>query len=1198
MTTETVETIAEVVQTCVDGLVECLVVAALMKNEWAENRLADLNLWISGTGALARGRASLDHRLATRPEVREVVLNSLRLLSTMIDECKEASFPDQGWQSSSEEIHDDSVDEPPVRSFSPWSDNSSSSSGSESADIRGEKPLPYTSPVEEAMYNVESIIDQLARLAVAIRRSGRRSRLQKADQLFKPDDHKELRDHLVTMFLHKLGFLKDSSDATDSSKLSDVQMRLIDCNLRRRNRFLYAQKHSQGLVPVRTNSQVQVQITQSIEISEKQEMKTARGSISSQKDVDVRTVTTLRTGTSASAMSASFLFPTADQMMPSASSSIMSSTVIDLDYPRPPKIMNASHIFRCPCCCESLPVAMANRNKWRKHVSDDLSPYSCVIAGCDKPSVLCGSKDTWRDHILRDHSSLTYWVCFACNDGRRFNSEQNFVEHTKLAHATSIPSDQIPVLMDLCKVTAPVEIHRCPLCNWPSEEEGEVEKSVLLDHIAKELHAFSLRSLPWADNNGQEMEQRIAWSSAKVCDWMIRNDIQSNPSQDPPRRDQRVYVSKYFEENDYFADSSGESGTSQAESEFSRAQELRKLKQVEGSSLGLSEEDGFDEHPTRYGTTRSEDSGSPDLDPAESSSDDLQNETSSTQNVQANELIQVKKEELGNIYSEHSISNADLEFLPRHRLQERRAQSPPRPAFNASVSEPYKGLDQLPWAIPQLTYTSYDSTLGGESQPETELDHGLDNSSQKPEAEFKAGPVYESWADFYIPEEIRLASGSPSLGEDANINYEIRSEDGDSSRVKAVPSDYSMEAQHHQDSQRRSHVSATSTELEIQPPILELNGMTLNFKEDDTSSIRTEMGSIQLDEGDGPNPTPDPRSPDSDVRKSPYSHMTGDSGSLQVPKDLQQTHDNRIDHLLDSHQSSQPWTIPELNVVPPPEYGDTAVAQSQRHFGGSDARPTHTPRIHQQLLINSELNMEDETDAKSEGPVVRSSPRFSTRPWVQDVTHENEFPFDDRPKRNPNVQPEERVPRRRERDSAGSANRPRRRPGVSFPDYDSFSDYLDKDGHRPHRPHRGPALEERPELRSSEMFSTGSKSALDLSPTASSHTLQGFSSQKPHEHEQRHTSSHGSQSSEEEASLENEGEEENRQHRKTQKATLAKALEKANSAVLLDNAANFEGAMQAYIDACQLLQLVIIRSRGGEEEKAKLQEIVGSPIHI
>jgi MIT (microtubule interacting and transport) domain len=62
----------------------------------------------------------------------------------------------------------------------------------------------------------------------------------------------------------------------------------------------------------------------------------------------------------------------------------------------------------------------------------------------------------------------------------------------------------------------------------------------------------------------------------------------------------------------------------------------------------------------------------------------------------------------------------------------------------------------------------------------------------------------------------------------------------------------------------------------------------------------------------------------------------------------------------------------------------------------------------------------------------------------------------------------------------------------------------------------------------------------------------------------------------------------------TQKATLSKALQKANTAVLLDNAANFEGAIEAYQDACELLQFVMVRS-GGDVEKYKLQEIVGHP---
>ena len=60
----------------------------------------------------------------------------------------------------------------------------------------------------------------------------------------------------------------------------------------------------------------------------------------------------------------------------------------------------------------------------------------------------------------------------------------------------------------------------------------------------------------------------------------------------------------------------------------------------------------------------------------------------------------------------------------------------------------------------------------------------------------------------------------------------------------------------------------------------------------------------------------------------------------------------------------------------------------------------------------------------------------------------------------------------------------------------------------------------------------------------------------------------------------------------SQKAMLSKALQKANTAVLLDNAQNFEGAMQAYSEACALLQQVMLRS-SGDEDKRKLEAIVG-----
>jgi MIT (microtubule interacting and transport) domain len=60
----------------------------------------------------------------------------------------------------------------------------------------------------------------------------------------------------------------------------------------------------------------------------------------------------------------------------------------------------------------------------------------------------------------------------------------------------------------------------------------------------------------------------------------------------------------------------------------------------------------------------------------------------------------------------------------------------------------------------------------------------------------------------------------------------------------------------------------------------------------------------------------------------------------------------------------------------------------------------------------------------------------------------------------------------------------------------------------------------------------------------------------------------------------------NRRHRSpTQKSMLSKALAMANTAVLLDNAQNFEGAIEAYTEACDLLQQVMVRSTDLDDRK-------------
>lgn len=61
------------------------------------------------------------------------------------------------------------------------------------------------------------------------------------------------------------------------------------------------------------------------------------------------------------------------------------------------------------------------------------------------------------------------------------------------------------------------------------------------------------------------------------------------------------------------------------------------------------------------------------------------------------------------------------------------------------------------------------------------------------------------------------------------------------------------------------------------------------------------------------------------------------------------------------------------------------------------------------------------------------------------------------------------------------------------------------------------------------------------------------------------------------------------------KVMLSRALQKANMAVKLDHVQNFEGAMEAYEDACRLLHQVLDRS-SGDEDKRKLDSIVSAAI--
>ena len=156
-------------------------------------------------------------------------------------------------------------------------------------------------------------------------------------------------------------------------------------------------------------------------------------------------------------------------------------------------------------------------------------------------------------------------------------------------HHETISKDQIPTLKSACKRSAPAEIGSCPLCPWTTAKDGKVDRGAMIDHIAEDVHAFSLRSLPWGPDVKDESKERIEHGAAKVRAWLMKYQLSSAATQEiPPLMvTERPSVPHYFDINEYFAENVESSNGSGSDSNNTRKPELKKLQ--EEVSLPLSD---------------------------------------------------------------------------------------------------------------------------------------------------------------------------------------------------------------------------------------------------------------------------------------------------------------------------------------------------------------------------------------------------------------------------------------------------------------------------------------------------------------------------------------------------------------------------------------------------------------------------------
>lgn len=337
-----------------------------------KNRHADFRLCADSVGAVAEGKLSLDHRFQTRQNDIYLVKNLLQMLKDFLIECT-------------------AVSEDPEAT-------------------------------EQALRNIDSIVRDLASIGVAIRRSGRKSRLQRADASF-DRDRQNYETHLICVIVSKCNdgprTLFDS-DQFAKLELSVIQNRLIDANLRRRHRFIEAQKHSlrlKGLPdrmlechkmspPTEIGTRASVQLADGLRDMSRFSTKVKKTTAAAAQEADAMP----NSGTAAASEPETGLKAILHRGHAGSTFTRITKITAAARYPRvktTAKITNSEETqnltFKCPCCCQAIGIHEADDSTFKKHLANDICPYTCFLENCPTPLELFVTAKEWHEHVMDDH---------------------------------------------------------------------------------------------------------------------------------------------------------------------------------------------------------------------------------------------------------------------------------------------------------------------------------------------------------------------------------------------------------------------------------------------------------------------------------------------------------------------------------------------------------------------------------------------------------------------------------------------------------------------------------------------------------------------------------------------------------------------------------------------------------------------------
>ncbi|RSL67720.1 hypothetical protein CEP54_003102 [Fusarium duplospermum] len=511
----------------------------LADDDWFEDRAADFVWWSHGLKAQKTGRSSLDYRLRDRPDIQKVIAGLLDSLAQALKECLQPE-KDEGQGSTHDDHEDEASQSDDSSSGSSWSEFSDEVDQSKDKDASADTPDTEDS---DPRFYIETNLKLLAKISIAIRRSGAKLRYLKADAYLKAhsdhDEYVQLRSHLLFLILvgpyeQKLfGELRRRTTheqlpkavevvvrswIVDPSRATLNQQRLVEANIIRRNRIAYARRFiSKTVVPAKSKEAAAPTIIASplpdavlrptkepsTFGADAQEPFPLADTIQAlpispepAKSLTAKTLTATELGSQ-------FVLPVIVPFEPKKGAmsvaTKMTQTGIKQDYPACPGKKGS---FQCPYCVQVLSEDYTAKSRWRGHVAQDLNPYSCIYQDCADSHDLYATKEEWIKHIKSQHNEER-WVCDDCifesdqDDQFIFDSQELWESHMRSHH--SCPDDRLTLLCSMSKRKL-VELAECPLCKRSPGHSRPDED----DHIAEHLHSWALRALPWDLNPDDE----------------------------------------------------------------------------------------------------------------------------------------------------------------------------------------------------------------------------------------------------------------------------------------------------------------------------------------------------------------------------------------------------------------------------------------------------------------------------------------------------------------------------------------------------------------------------------------------------------------------------------------------------------------------------------------------------------------------